>query len=295
MGEREALLVVVNQSAGSAAERAQRALRVLREHPDLTVVHPRDLDECRDALAGAAGARPVVLGGDGTLHTVVRLLHELGTLGDAPLGLVPTGTANDFARTMGISAEPEQAARTVLDGQIRDVEIIEDDTGGVAVNAVHVGIGAEAARRGQRWKPRLGMLAYRVGALSAGLTQPGWRLRVEADGQVLADAGTRVLMVGLAVGRTIAGTPLAPDADVSDGVAEVVVSFATGPLARAGYAATLLRGRHGGRRDVTATRARTITVSGEPFPVNADGELSGPIPHRTWTVRADAWRLTVPR
>jgi diacylglycerol kinase family enzyme len=104
-------------------------------------------------------------------------------------------------------------------------------------------------------------------------------------------------MVGVANGRTIAGGTgqLAPEASPADGAAEVVVSAATGPLARLAYSIRLHRGTHGERDDVARYAARTVAVSGEPFPVNADGEVSGPVRSRTWTVRPRSWWLIQPR
>ena len=64
------------------------------------------------------------------------------------------------------------------------------------VNAVHVGVGADAAAAAGRLKPRLGPLAYPLGALAAGVRSTGWRLRVVVDGRVVADGHRRSLMVG---------------------------------------------------------------------------------------------------
>jgi diacylglycerol kinase family enzyme len=74
----------------------------------------------------------------------------------------------------------------------------------------------------------------------------------------------------------------------------VVVSLATGPVERVAYAAAMRRGEHVERTDVLTSRGRTVTVSGEEFPVNADGELTGPFTTRTWTVVPAAWALLVP-
>jgi diacylglycerol kinase family enzyme len=73
-----------------------------------------------------------------------------------------------------------------------------------------------------------------------------------------------------------------------------VVATSTGPLARLGFAAALREGGHVERDDVTVVRGRTVTVTGDPFPVNADGELEGPVTHRTWTVRPGAWSVVTP-
>ena len=70
----------------------------------------------------------------------------------AVIALLPMGTGNDFARAMDIPLDIEEAARVVLEGEVRPVDLIVDDTGQVVVNNVHVGAGAQASRRGARWK-----------------------------------------------------------------------------------------------------------------------------------------------
>lgn len=289
------LLVITNADAGSTAEHGvEQALTVLRERAHVEVAATSGVDELDGVLDQRDGRYVVVAGGDGSLHAVVAALHRRGELADAVLGLIPLGTGNDRARSLGLPLRPGAAARAVLTGEPLELELLVDDAGDVVVNAVHLGVGAEAARRSLSWKRRLGKPAYALGAALAGTT-PGWRLRVEADGAVLSDIDQRVLMVGVGLGSSIGGgTPLTPDARPDDGLAEVVVSRATGPLARAGYALRLRRGTHGERADVRTVRARTVSVSGQPFPVNADGELSGPVSARTWTLQPRAWRLLAP-
>ena len=86
-----------------------------------------------------------------------------------------------------------------------------------------------------------------------------------------------------------------PDAEPDDGLVDVVISYAVGPVARLGYALHLRRGDHVQRDDVHATLANTVTISGQPFPWNADGELGcKPIRRRTWVVQRRAWHLLVP-
>ena len=70
-------------------------------------------------LHRAGSRRIVVAGGDGSLHAVVAALHRRNDLADAVLGLIPLGTGNDFARCMGIPLDPEEAARVILDGEVR--------------------------------------------------------------------------------------------------------------------------------------------------------------------------------
>jgi hypothetical protein len=178
----------------------------------------------------------VVAGGDGSLHLVVQHLHRRGELDDADLALVPLGTGNDLARALDIPLDPLAAAELALRGTPRPLDLVVDDDGGVTVNAVHLGIGAEAAQRSARLKGLLGPLAYPLGAVAAGFRSTGTQLRVEVDGKVLVD--DRVLMVGIANGPGIGGgTALHPRAVVDDGLVDVMVSTATGPFARVRFGA----------------------------------------------------------
>lgn len=292
------LVVVTNESAGGADEEAVAAvLSVLRAQVDVrreVCAEPGDLDRVLDGVAG--GETLVVVGGDGSVHTAVAALLRRGELtADRPLGLIPLGTGNDLARTLGVPLDPADAARALLSGTPRALDLVVDDVGGVVVNAVHLGIGAEAAKKAGALKDRLGAAAYAVGSVAAGVRPGGWSLHVEVDGETV-HVDDEVLMVAIANGRTIGGgAELAPDAAPDDGLVDVVVATSTGPLARLGFATSLRAGEHVDRDDVLVVRGRSVTVTGEEFPVNADGELSGPVSTRTWDVRPAAWSVLVPR
>jgi YegS/Rv2252/BmrU family lipid kinase len=290
------LLVISNAKAGSADEPVlQEVLDVLcRGGTDVcseTLGSPDELDALLDAHPHRI---PVAAGGDGTLHLLVAALHARGELASRAIGLVPLGTGNDFARTVGIPLAPAAAARVVLQGAPHEIDLLTDDSGDVVINAVHLGIGAEGAREGEPLKPVFGMLAYRIGALVAGLRSSGWPLQVSVDGATITDR-RRVLQVGVLNGRTIGGgTPLAPHAEPDDGLADVVVSTATGPMARLRYARLLRDGRHAEHPDVVLARGRTVELAGPPVPINSDGELGDGVSHRTWTVQPRAWRVIAP-
>lgn len=290
------LLVVTNGSAGGAGDgRIEEALAALAEHTDVRradCAGGGDLDRALDAVDGRT---LVVAGGDGSVHTAVGRLLARGELSrDTPVGLLPMGTGNDLARTLGIPLDPVDAARALLAGHARPLDLAVDDQGDVVVNAAHVGVGAEAAERASALKDRLGRAAYPVGGLLAGAGATGWRLRVEVDGEAVATDG-EVLMVGIANGRTIGGgSELAPDAEPDDGLLDVVVATSVGPLARLRFGIALREGQHVDRDDVQVVRGRVVSVAGDAFPLNADGELSGPLTARTWTVRPGAWAVLIP-
>ena len=299
------LLVVVNRAAGTTDDESLEAvLTVLRSGADVTVVATADADEFRRAVTGRRDRRLVIVGGDGSVHAAVTALDAAGGLdAEDPIGIIPLGTGNDLGQALELPLDASESAAVVLTGTPRRLDLVRDDSGGVVVNAVHVGAGARAAAEAARFKDRLGPAAYPLGAVIAGVNTAGWDLRVEVDGRVVqhpaggwaADGDTRVLMAAVCNGPTIGGaTPLAPGAIVDDGLLDVVVSTATGPLARAAFAAALPSGRHVERDDVTVVRGREVAVTGGPVDLVADGELEEDVKSRTWRVHRHAWSVVVP-
>jgi YegS/Rv2252/BmrU family lipid kinase len=295
------LLVIANGDAGSGEAAAlQVALEVLHARTDVEVAPTTNPGELDGVLHRAGCRRIVVAGGDGSLHSVVTALHRRHELATRILGVIPLGTGNDFARTLGIPLDPAAAAEVLLTGSERPMDLIVDELGGVVVNNVHAGASAQASRRGARWKKRLGpygfgILGYPIGAALAAVRPPFVRLRIEADDEVVADMDRHVLMVAVGNGASVGGgTEVTPDADPEDGRLDLMVSLATGPLERFGYAVELYRGRHPERDDVLTRRASQVTISGEDFWLAADGEIQGPERRRSWHLDPAAYRLVVP-
>ncbi|MGY1633572.1 diacylglycerol/lipid kinase family protein [Geodermatophilus sp. SYSU D01186] len=292
------LLVVVNRSAGTADDEAvAAAVAELRRDADVTVAATGDEDDLDEAVAARGDRGVVVVGGDGSVHAVVRALDRAGALDPAdPLGIVPLGTGNDLARALGLPLDPVEAAALVRTGVRRPLDLLRDDARGLVVNAVHAGVGTRAYAAAARVKPVLKRASFPVGAVFAGMTTTGWALRVEVDGRAVGTGAGRVLMAAVCNGPTIGGgRPLAPDARLDDGLADVVLCAATGPVARAAFALALLSGRHTARDDVLVVSGREITIAGEPVALDADGELGDPVPSRTWRVHRSAWAAITPR
>ena len=291
------LLLITNTDAGTNdAENVEKALTVLRTATDVEVCSTANQGELDGVLHRRGGRRVVVAGGDGSLHAVVAALHRRQELSDTVLGLIPLGTGNDFARGTDIPLDPEEAARLVVGGEVRRVDLIVDCVGEVVVNNVHIGVGAEASRKAHKWKQRLGRVGYGIGAAMASVNPPFVRLRVEVDGEVVARLDQPVLQVAIGNGPNVGGgTELNPEADPEDGKMDVLVSFAVGPLSRFGYGFGLSKGEHHERDDVRYIRGSTVSVSGQAFYCSADGELYGPERNRTWHVEKGAFSMTLPR
>lgn len=291
------VLAVVNVAAGSAERAAvTAACDALDGSCELEVTETRSSHDLDAAIADLDGRDLLVVGGDGSVHLAVTSLRRAGLLAATRVGIVPLGTGNDLARTLGLPLEPGPAARVAVEGRDRTLDLLVDEVDGIAVNAVHAGIGAEAARRSAGTKDGLGTLAYPLGALSAGIAVDGWRVTVTLDGRSLAPADADgVLMVAVGNGRTVGGgTPLLPDAEPDDGLLDVLVCTAIRPAARAAFGVALVRGQHPARDDVVVARGREVAVEGASIPYNVDGELSGEAGERRLRVEPGAWTVRVP-
>jgi YegS/Rv2252/BmrU family lipid kinase len=289
------VLVIANAGAGTSTEDAQdAALDVLRERLDVTLVTTSSPDELEGALADHRDARTmVVLGGDGSLHAVVAALHAAGRLADVAVGLVPLGTGNDFARTLDLPTDPARAAEVVTAGEEKSLDLIVDSEGGVTVNAVHLGAGADAAIAAQPHKRRFGPIGYTIGALVSGFRTQGKHLVISIDGERVPDRG-RVLLVAVGNGRFVGGgTALLPEADPADGLLDVAVVFSHSRKERLMYALSLGLRRHHLRDDVDYRRGTEVSVEGPDLRCTNDGEITGPKPALAWHVEPGALRMLV--
>ena len=292
--------VLVLTSPSTLADRARTvgpALAELGAAGPVELVATTDGSRLAEAVHACRGRRLVVMGGDGSVHRLVHVLHEQDRL-DQVVALVPAGTGNDLARGHGIPIDPVRAARLATTGSPHARDLALDEDGGVVVNVVHAGPSARSVERATRVKSVLGKAAYAVGAFVQGFTVTGAHLRVQVDGEVLHDGGDRVLMVAVALGSSIGGgARVAPGAEQLRGEVAVTVSLATGPVARVAYAWSMRTGQHLHREDVLRSSGREVVVEGRAgtdFLTDADGELEGPFTRRVWRVPEATWQLVSP-
>jgi lipid kinase YegS len=227
-------------------------------------------DATRFAAEGAQRGVDVVvaLGGDGTVNEVLNGLAG----SDAALGIVPLGTANDFARQAEIPLDPDHAMDVILRRKAVRIDTAELN-GHRFINVSTAGIGAEAtAETPADAKEALGALAYAITGVRKLADLTPTEARFEAPGTAL-DLEFLVLAVGN--GRmTGGGTMLTPKASVTDGLLDVCI---VETRARRDFARLALRFRRGDHLDedgvrylqvpwlrVSAGRAITVNVDGEP-------------------------------
>ena len=290
-GQHVGLLVMANESSDQAPLDA--AVARLRMSHDVEVVRTTGSDECGPCIDKLAGRTLVLAGGDGTLSTTIHELRQRELLDATVVGLLPMGTGNDLARTLRLPLEPAEAAEVIIAGHTRMLDLIVSDRDATVVNAVHAGIGADAAEASERFKEPLGPAAYPVGAALVGASGDPSPLRVTIDGEVVFDGDA--LMVGIGNGRTIGGgAPLTPHARPDDGLLDVVIVEADTIAKKIGFARTLRTGEHLDRDDVREFQGRKVEIDGAPVRYNADGELSEPRTRASYMVQARAWTILAP-
>jgi YegS/Rv2252/BmrU family lipid kinase len=241
----------------------------------------------REALNG--GVRRVLIGGgDGTLS--LALPHLLGR--DVTLGVLPLGTGNDFARSLGIPATLEAACDTIAGGYTARVDVGLAN-GRPFLNAASLGLASAIAKRlTPTLKRRAGKLAYPMAAMAEVWEHQPFRLLLRMDTEELRlDALQLVVGNGRYHG---AGNVVAPDAVLDDRRLDAYTI--TAPSVESGregtglghmqdlstlvrVALSLRRGEHVSHPAVTALRTPRLYVEAEPAQdINADGELIGRTP-----------------
>ena len=228
-------------------------------------------DAQRFAAEGAADAVDAVVafGGDGTVNEVINGLSGSETA----LGIVPLGTANDFARQAGIPDDTQAALEIVLRRKPTRIDTGEMN-GRRFLNVSSAGIGAEAtAETPLDAKESLGPLAYAITGVRklAGLDSIAARV-------ITADTTIEVKLLILAVGNgrtTGGGTPLTPHASVTDGLLDVCIVAARPRTEFARLALRIRKGTHLGVNGVhylqtpwariETEEAVTVNVDGEPY------------------------------
>jgi diacylglycerol kinase (ATP) len=217
----------------------------------------------------SAGADVVVaVGGDGTLNEVVNGLDG----SDVPLGVIPMGTANDFARQVGIPEDADHAMDVIL--RRKPVRMDTASLNGRRfLNVSTGGIGAEAtAAASSNTKASLGQFAYALSGLKK-LAEFEPHHAVFRGGGYVLEKDFYMFAVGSAM-TAGGGTMVTPHASTTDGLLDLCV---VEKMTRRNFARTVLklrRGEHVGGEGVHYVRLPELTIeSARPISVNVDGEV----------------------
>lgn len=210
----------------------------------------------------------VVAGGDGSVGYVVDAMQRRGI--NLPLGIIPAGTANDFATALGIPHNPRKAVRHILQSPIRKLDCGRVN-GRYFVNIFSFGLFTTTSQRTFDSHKRLfGRLAYIVEGVRELCHIRSLPLRIEADGNVI-DA--EVIMALVLNGRTAGRIALARDAEFDDGLLDGI--FVTRRKALS-LLCDLLKFLCGGRpSSVVHIRSRSFSITSSQLDIITDVDGQG--------------------
>lgn len=259
------IALIANPASGGGLD-VEALIEALNRHgSEVKAFEPGDLD----AAAAWAPERVAVAGGDGTIAPCAALAGRLGV----PLAVIPSGTANDFARASAIPPQREQACELAATGsELSPHELGRLADGHPFVNVASAGLASAAAHRAQPLKPRLGPLAYAVGALRAAASEQPLECTVRADGDAVFRGDAWQVIV--AVTGAFGGGAELGTAEPDDGVLDVAVLPAGSRLGLARRAWGMRRGTIAQQRDVCNARGSVVEVElPAGAQLNVDGEV----------------------
>lgn len=256
---------------GKALANIEKVADVFRASGFDTV--PLPIDFAKNPFDGHEDAQmAVVAGGDGTINYVVNRMKERGL--DMAIGIIPSGTANDFAGAVGMSRNPVEAARQIVTG--REQRLDCGCVNGLSfVNIFSFGLFTTTSQRtSDERKRKLGKLAYILEGIGELRSLRPLPLHFVTDG---GEFDVDALMVLIFNGETAGGFRLARTADVRDGLFDALV------LERRNFAVTcvdMVRYLLGGSpRSVRHFRSQRISVSGvENILTDVDGQRGADFP-----------------
>ncbi|MDD2422550.1 MAG: YegS/Rv2252/BmrU family lipid kinase [Heliobacteriaceae bacterium] len=226
----------------------------------------------------------VAAGGDGTFHQVVNGLMRVVANGQVPpaLGLIPAGTANDFANNVRIPGDIGESCRVIVRGKTRSVDVGRLDRH-CFFNVAAGGLTTDISYKvNPRIKNRLGKLAYYLKSVELLPQFRPFSLRITLlNGELVYDGQTLLFLVLNSKGA--GGFPLiAPQAQINDGLLDLVVFRLCKAHEFVSLFLRVLRGEHVHSPLVTYRQAPGFVVNGPPeLETDLDGEMGPPFP---WTV-----------
>lgn len=280
------LLVNPAARSGAQSDAANVAAERLRSHGmRTTLVSGGSAAESSELLRAAIALGTdavVVAGGDGTVHLALQEVAGTGI----PLGIIPVGTGNDFAATLGLrEMDAAAAADTIAAGATRQVDLARvtraDGSTTFFGSVLASGFDSKVNDRANAMRWPRGGSRYNIAILVEFLTLGGIPYEVDLE---LAD-GSRERVAGDLVMATVGngrmyggGIPICPDADPADGLLDLVLVRPAGRLRLLRLLPRVYRGTHATVPEVAMHRVRSMRLSSPGVTAYADGDPIGALP-----------------
>lgn len=237
--------------------------------PRVDCIAPRDIGHLNEVIRRSADTHRLLLtvGGDGTLNRVLNAANLAGQV----LGLLPLGTGNDLARSIGMPRRPLAALRWLQSASARPTDVLRIN-GVLSHNSAGFGLDCDTLRVREA-SQGLAHRNYQVAFLNALRQFKPMELSIRSEERELSGSFMWVLAMNA---RFIGGgTLVAPAALLDDGLMDVVLFKRMPALQLLAYLPRVMAGTHGGLRGITHFRCRRLICSSErPTDyIAADGEL----------------------
>jgi YegS/Rv2252/BmrU family lipid kinase len=215
----------------------------------------------------------VIAGGDGTLNGAIPALIGQGK----PVGVLPMGTANDLARTLGIALDPVAAANIIAAGNKRRVDVgrVND---AYFLNVASIGLSVHIAeKQDEQLKKQFGVFSYAVAAISTLSEAERFEATIDFRGrQESVHAYQIVVGNGVHFGG---GMIVSPEAGIDDGLLDIYAIETASVPDLISLAPQLRTGTLVDRNDVAYFRSgEALIKTARPMPINTDGEVTTQTP-----------------
>ena len=277
MNSRVPAALVINPAAGRGAGR-RLAAPIADYLAGLGVqIHSRHFSRSGSDLAtqvherlAAAPDAVIVVGGDGSVHSAVNGWMRAG--GGAPLAFVPVGTGNDFTKMLGYASDWRAACRQIAQARTRVVDVARCNDFHF-INSLGIGFDARVAMAANRMQWLHSRAVYGVALLRTlcfDHATPKVRLQYAA-----ATLESAITLIAVNNGRVEGGAfVLAPQAEIDDGLLDVVVASALSRFGILRLVPRVLRGTHADHPAVRIFRSDRLLIECDTgTPVHADGEI----------------------
>jgi diacylglycerol kinase (ATP) len=262
--------------AGLRLERIQRLFETSGVAPE--IVRSSAMGDLEDQVSRRIqdGARKIiVIGGDGSVHEAVNAIQRAGKI--CSLGVIPSGTGNDFAKACGITLDWEQATQSLLQRITTNAAVRKIDVGQVNdryfANSLGIGFDAKVTRIAQSYRWRIGDLVYLLAILRClydGVATPNMDISDE-----------HIKLSGPLTLATVCNGPwvggmfhIAPMADNADGKMDLLIAKPVSRMRILTLLPLLMRGKHMHETEIIHHAVRKLTViSAAPIESHLDGEV----------------------
>jgi YegS/Rv2252/BmrU family lipid kinase len=269
-------LLIVNPSSRQGSQDPSVAVELLRSAG--VQILPQEATSAEDTrrvicLHKDAVDCVVLGGGDGTLQRAAPALVETGL----PLGILPLGTANDLARTLGMSVDLSRAAEIIVAGRLRPIDL-GSANGALFFNVAHIGLGARLkARLTPDLKQQWGRLSYLRALIQTVAERRPFEAILE-HGQ--KKERVRTIEIAVGNGRFFGGgMAVSEEATIDDALLDVSSIAAVSLWKLIGLMFRLRGGARKGQEAVHLVRTQELTVhTKRPMRVSADGEWATETP-----------------